>query len=953
MDGTGQELDTPTGDDPHSTAIGQSSAGATADGDPSDDPLLDLIERWDARFRAGDDPALETLGATDPVVLDRGRELIKRQKLLYGALRLGATHPSEPAHCVAPLPSFPGHEILCEIGHGGMGVVYKARDLRLGRLVAIKTMAEGRHASVDQRARFQSEALAVARLHHANIVAIHAIGEHEKQPYLVLEYVEGGSLAERLAEGRMAIAAAAGLVDTLARAVEAAHHAGIVHRDLKPSNVLLTADGSPKVGDFGLAKLAGSDSARTLSGQIMGSPSFMAPEQAEGRSKQVGPAADVYALGAILYHALAGRPPFLGDSASEPLKLVVSADVVPPRRQRPGVPRDLETICLKCLEKEPRKRYASALALADDLERFRAGLPIAARPVGVVGKLWRHGRRNPVLSLSLAALALTFALGTPALFWLWLRARNERDHAERSRDRALGAVRLLLETGGEANRSEEVRPYRQALIAAGLNESLALVRDLEADPRAEFQRVEAYAALAAVQYEDGDRTAALESIRKSIALCENLIARDPASIRVRFTLADCLHKFAGMWPEENEYFSAARRSIEHCEALRALYPRADQRDWISLIGMNHFNVGNRQFVAGRKSEALESLLKASEAFESLIENGDRRPQTLTRSARSHAYLCRVYSHLGQLDDALAQGRYASGIYQKLIAEHPHNPDYGFDLCQSESVIGLMAIAYERWSEAIESFASTRSILKEMAAKHGRLVSRMAMIQTQLAAADHNLRDAYDSDRARFRNERRALAREGYEICDKIRLVEPLSANMRIAYAHCCFSLADDQDEDGRRPDLDLYRKAEQLFAELVVGAPEHDENRSYLVYVERRLAEELAARGEFADAAIWQSRSTETAQGRPPVFYRIARDYGRRLVAMERLPAPPDARAAQLRRRRLVEGTLAMLRQAAATGYKDIKRLRTDPAFEPVRSCPEYEAILCDASFPADPIAAP
>ncbi|MGO9464112.1 MAG: protein kinase domain-containing protein [Isosphaeraceae bacterium] len=934
-----------------------------------DDPeaVIDLVyQEVLLRRQLGESPLAEEYIARFPTC----SEAIIRQFAVDEAMRTADDDKTVPPQVLAPvpidgasgrpllavevpLPAIDGYELLGVLGRGGMGVVYKARDLRLGRIIAIKTIAEFQHATPEQLGRFLAEAEVVARLQHPHIIQIHAIGEHQGRPFFSLEYAGGGSLARRLADGPMAADAAAELVETLARAVHAAHRGGIVHRDLKPSNVLLTHDDVPKVADFGLAKLLGSDSVRTLSGEALGTPSYMAPEQAEGRSKLVGPAADVYALGAVLYHTLAGRPPFVGDSAIETLKLVVSTDVIPPRRLRPGVPRDLETICLKCLEKEPRKRYATALTLADDLERFRERRPIAARPVGVVGRLWRQSRRNPMLSFSLAALALTFALGTPSLLWLWLGARAERDHAERSRDRALGAVRLLLETGGAAMRIEEVRPYRHALISAGLKESLALVRELEADPRAEHQRVEAYAALAGIQYEEGDRVAALESMRKAIALAENVVAHDPASIRFRYSLAVCLLRFAHMWPKADEYFAAARRSIEISQGLRDLHPRADQRDWISVIAMNHFNTGDRHFVAGRKSEALVSFLKASEAFKSLLELGDRRPETLSIAARTHAYLCRVYSNLGRVDEAVAEGRRASGIYRNLVADHPDDTDYGFDLSRADSEIGVMANFYERWDEAIDSFAGARGTLKGMIAKQGRPVSVMARLQEELALADHNLREAYGSDRARYRAERRALTRDGYEICDKLSLVEHLSWDMRIAFAHCCFSMADDQDEDGRRPDLDLYRKAEQLLAELVAGSPEHDENRSYLVYVERRLAEEHAARGQLADASYSQNRSVTTAQRRPAVYHMVAREYARRLVAIDRSPPKLDARITTARRQRLVDGTLEMLRGAVDAGFKDAKRLRNEPAFAPIRSLPEGQAIMADVEFPAQPFASP
>jgi serine/threonine protein kinase len=234
------------------------------------------------------------------------------------------------------------------------------------------------------------------------------------------------------------------------------------------SNVLLSGDGTPKIGDFGLAKLLGVDSARTVTGEILGTPSYMAPEQAEGCSRDVGPAVDIYALGAILYQALTGRPPFLGASAMETLRLVASTEVVPPRRQRSEVPRDLETINLKCLEKEPHRRYPDAGALADDLRRFLDGRPIAARPVGPTGHLLRWCGRNPALAASAAALLLTFLLGTPALSVLWWQARAdrnraavERDRAERSRDRAISAVRSLIHSEEDAVLPEELRPYRK------------------------------------------------------------------------------------------------------------------------------------------------------------------------------------------------------------------------------------------------------------------------------------------------------------------------------------------------------------------------------------------------------------------------------------------------------------------------------------------------------------
>jgi WD40 repeat protein len=314
-----------------------------------------------------------------------------------------------PEAMTTSFAAVPGYEILAELGRGGMGVVYKARQIALDRLVALKMILHADHAAADDRARFKIEAEAVARLQHPNIVQVFEVGEADGLPYFSLEFCPGGSLDGKLNGTPLPALDAARLMETLARAVEAAHRAHVIHRDLKPANVLLTAEGEPKISDFGLAKKLDVQG-QTQSGAVMGTPSYMAPEQAGGQ-KEIGPAADVYALGAILYELLTGRPPFRAATALDTIMQVVSEEPVPPRRLQSKVPRDLETICLKCLQKQPACRYASAAALADDLRRFRAGEPIEARPVGRWDRGWRWCRRNPmVASLSAALLVLLIAV---------------------------------------------------------------------------------------------------------------------------------------------------------------------------------------------------------------------------------------------------------------------------------------------------------------------------------------------------------------------------------------------------------------------------------------------------------------------------------------------------------------------------------------------------------------
>ena len=325
------------------------------------------------------------------------------------------------------LPKIPGYEVETVLGHGGMGVVYKARHLKLNRPVALKMMIYGACATPHEQARFQREAEAVAGLRHPHIVQVYDVGDANGRPYYTMEFVEGGSLATKLAGKPQPAHVAASCAATLAEAVQAAHSGGIVHRDLSPANVLLTAEGTLKITDFGLARRLKNGAGLTLSGTALGTPGYMAPEQALGQSENIGPSADVYSLGAILYKLLTGRPPFQGETSAATIQQLLADDPVPPSRVNRTVPRDLETICLKCLHKEPQRRYGSAAALAEDLHRFERGEPIAARPIGPMERGLRWLRRRPALGVALAAsvlLALTLA-GVGA-WWHWQQTQTER-----------------------------------------------------------------------------------------------------------------------------------------------------------------------------------------------------------------------------------------------------------------------------------------------------------------------------------------------------------------------------------------------------------------------------------------------------------------------------------------------------------------------------------------------
>jgi hypothetical protein len=424
-----------------------------------------LAQEYRARRLYGDRPALEEYHTRFPELVVTGREIA-------GTLPEGGPESAE-------LPQVPGYQVLGPLDSGGMGVVYKARQVGLNRVVALKMIRAGAAASAEERARFRTEAEAVARLQHPNVIQIYEVGEQQGRPYFVLELVEGGTLAQHLAGTPQPVRESAALMETLARAMHAAHQRGIVHRDLKPANILLQipntkcpisnvqppmpyggtappgtlvighwALGIPKIADFGLAKFLDGGAGQSTTGAPVGTPSYMAPEQARGQKSSIGPATDVYALGAVLYELLTGRPPFRAETALSTLEQVCALDPVPPTRFQPKVPRDLETICLKCLEKEPHRRYATAEELADDLRRFRDGEPVRARPAPVWERGLKWAKRRPALAalLGVSGVAALAVLGMVLVANARLQqqrdlAEEKRQESQAQRQRALAHLR--------------------------------------------------------------------------------------------------------------------------------------------------------------------------------------------------------------------------------------------------------------------------------------------------------------------------------------------------------------------------------------------------------------------------------------------------------------------------------------------------------------------------------
>lgn len=395
------------------------------------------------------DRSPEDVCAAEPRLLDAVRARLQRVRMLDAEIdawfptQRGEDATQVSAATIEP-PRVDGYAVEAEIGRGGMGVVYKARHLRLGRDVALKMLLAGELAAPAQLARFAREAEVVASLRHPHIVPVYDVGDHARRPYFTMELMEGGSLAQVLRGAPLPAREAAALVATLADAVEAAHARGVIHRDLKPANVLLDSSGAPKISDFGLALRVGGDDELTASGMTLGTPSYMAPEQALGHDHAIGPTTDVYALGAILYETLTGRPPFRAATRAETQRQVIDEEPVRPSRLDARAPRDLETICMKCLRKDPVRRFASAAALAEDLRRYLRDEPITARPIGVFERGLKWARRRPGLSIAIAGIAVSCMAVVGGALWLGLeRASTERATQDDLR-MAADAQRLAL-----------------------------------------------------------------------------------------------------------------------------------------------------------------------------------------------------------------------------------------------------------------------------------------------------------------------------------------------------------------------------------------------------------------------------------------------------------------------------------------------------------------------------
>lgn len=638
------------------------------------------------------------------------------------------------------LPVIPGYEVLDRLGQGGMGRVFKARHLGLQRLDAIKMVAIGAHSGMI--ARFVEEARAVARLKHQNIAQVYDSGEVDGSPYFAMELFEAGTLAQKLAGQPQEAKWSARLIMTLAEAMEYCHQQGIIHRDLKPSNILIsvettvlsaekntskdkvTSDVVPKIADFGLVKQMGGDSQQTQTGDIIGTPSYMAPEQASGMVKHVGPGSDIYALGAILYECLTGRPPFKTPDGMQTLLLVISSDPVPASQLVPKLPRDLNTICMKCLEKQPGRRYLTAQALADDLKRFLEGESIAARPVGRLEKTWKWCKRRPAWA-ALIVLGLVSLVGFGVGYIRLSEAYSEMNVAKNESDSHLLAARKVLDRMTQRY-AEDLAPipHTEEIRQQGLQEARALYEQLVAirprDLASRLNYVESCLRLAQIerilnQFDRADaayqkafntlddviresksdehyakylnvmvQRANMERERKQLDRCQEFMNQaeplaeklgklDKPSISMLNALSD-YYSAMGQSSRVLQKFAVAethyRKALQCMKQVMLLEGLDGTRR--ELLALAHNNLGTILLVQKKYDEASSEFDLALGAMPL-----ERHPRIESSLAMMYANQAIVADDFKQWKESRAAYDRAAGIFKKLMADFPMIPDYRF------------------------------------------------------------------------------------------------------------------------------------------------------------------------------------------------------------------------------------------------------------------------------------
>jgi serine/threonine protein kinase/Flp pilus assembly protein TadD len=903
------------------------------------------------REGAADTPRLEEYLQRFPQYRRQLEELFEVHRVLESAgddaaNRLTALPGDGELAPAAPWPAVAGYQILAELGRGGMGVVYQARQVALDRLVALKMIRGGALAGPEQVARFRTEALTVARLHHPHIVQIHDVGEHDGGPFLALELLDGGSLAQKLDGTPLPPRRAAELIQTLAGAMHYAHECGIVHRDLKPANVLLSADGTAKITDFGLAKRLDDEAGLTGSGQLLGTPSYMAPEQARGKAAAVGAAADVYALGAILYECLTGRPPFLAETALETLEQVRDREPAAPHLLQPKVPRDLQTICLTCLHKEPRKRYASAQALLEDLRNFLGGLPIQARPIRPWERGLKWARRRP------AAAALLAVTGASAVALVAVVLGYDAHLRQKNTDLAAGIVQIKHEQGRTRkaldmlssavidewlSRQKQLLPEHKKFLEQALASYEELARDTGQDEASRAGVAGAHLRVGKIRLRLGQRAGAEAAYVRARDLYQQLAADFPGVPEYRQKLAashTSLGVVLAVTGRVEDAERAYREALKLQQPLAADFPTVPEyrRD---LAG-SHNNLGVLLRGTGRVEEAERAYHDALKVHQQLAADFPTVPDYRQGLAGSHNNLGLLLKDTGRVEDAERAWRDALKVQQQLAADFPGVPDYRQGLAGSHNNLGVLLADTGRIEDAERAYRAALGVQQPLAADFPTVPE----YRHYLATSHNNLGNLLRGT-GRVEEAERAY-HDALKVHQQLAADFPTVSDYQNELAGTLHNLADllrKRKELG--PARQLLEQAASHHEAALKANPRHPDYRKSFRDHRSTLVRTLLDLGEHGAAADTAAQLARDAVEPANDVYNAACFLCRCVPLAEH-----DARLSGAQRKdragAYADRAMATLRHAVQNGYQDAAHLKKDTDLDPLRRRADFQRLLAE-----------
>ena len=618
---------------------------------------------------------------------------------------------------IEDLPRFDGFNVKKKLGRGGMGTVFLAVDERLNRRVAIKVLNASVSTAANVQARFRQEAQTVAGLQHTNIAQLYSVEEHNGQPFLVMEFVDGTSLEERIQHSPQTPEFAAKTILSLAQAMQHCHEQGVVHRDLKPSNILVDSSDAMKIADFGLAKTLQGDSATTRTGEILGTPGYMAPEQASGSVETPGPACDIYGLGGVLYRLLTGRVPFDSPDPMHTVLMVISDTPVSPRKLQPSIPRDLETICLKCLEKSPRNRYSSASDLADDIKRFIDGRPIHARPASIVEKTLKWSRRRPALAL---LIALTFLAIPMVILAQWYHSDQLSKALERSQrlaDEGSDFTTWVLEEHlGKLRTFQGTTPAQRDIVARVQNYLDAATPD--APPSSKFLRrhAESYRILADVlgspnNQNLGETTLALKNYQTAIDWYNNALELDNSDDVAYRLRAVCYANMSALAFETDGPDARSKLLDKAVDSLSESPNKEGSQYWLAHA-IVHQSIAEQHLGNVALDDALTEIAIVEDAVAKFKDDLPSPSNELVMwVARNRGD---VHQRLGEFENALAAQRHAVEVSRDMLADSPDDPIVLNQLSANLIAVGDTQCYQQQFTAAIESYQEALDIREETA-----------------------------------------------------------------------------------------------------------------------------------------------------------------------------------------------------------------------------------------------